>query len=149
MTKSIQHKFFYSHSPAVVWEYLTKAELMAQWLMENDFLPVVGHDFQFRTRPLPNYNFDGIIYCKVLEIIPLKKLSYSWKGGPGNGKINLDSVVVWTLKEKENGAELLLDHSGFKEADFTMYSLMSDGWLRNIQKIAALINTAKHGTTNS
>ena len=150
MTKSIHHKFFFPHPPEVVWEYLTKAELISQWLMENDFLPIVGHDFQFRTKPLPNFNFDGIVYCKVLEIIPFKKLSYSWKGGPGNGKITLDSIVVWTLHAKENGTELILKHSGFNEMEnFTMYSLMNGGWLKNIQKISTLINAAKHGTTNS
>ena len=53
MTKSIQHKFFFPHPPEVVWEYLTKAELMEQWLMKNDFQPIVGYDFQFRIKPLP------------------------------------------------------------------------------------------------
>jgi len=38
MAKSIQHNYFFSHTPEVVWEYLIKAELIAQWLMENDFL---------------------------------------------------------------------------------------------------------------
>ena len=86
MTKSIQHTFHYSHAPEVVWEYLTKAELIAQWLMENNFEAIVGHDFQFRTRPLPQYEFDGIAYCKVLEIIPFSKLSYTWNGGPVHGE---------------------------------------------------------------
>ena len=69
MTKSIHHQFFFQHSPEVVWEYLTKAELIAQWLMENDFQPLIGYDFQFRSRPLPDLNFDGIIYCKVVEVV--------------------------------------------------------------------------------
>ena len=78
MTKAIRHQFFFAHPPEIVWEYLTKSELISQWLMDNNFLPIVGHDFQFRTRPLPNFQFDGIFYCKVLEIVPLKKLSFHW-----------------------------------------------------------------------
>lgn len=118
--------------------------------MENDFLPIIGHDFQFRTKPLPNFNFDGIVYCKVLEIIPFKKVSYSWKGGPGNGKITLDSIVTWTLHQKDNGTELFLEHSGFKEIeDFYIYTTMNEGWIKNVQEIFALINAAKHGTTKS
>lgn len=148
MAKRIHHTFFYPHPQETVWDYLTKAELIAQWLMPNDFLPVVGHDFQFRTRPLPALNFDGIVYCKVLEVTPFKKLSYSWKGGPGEGNITLDSVVVWTLHPRDNGTELVLDHSSFKEMEFNMYNAMNDGWQKNIQKILALINTALHGTTN-
>lgn len=149
MTKSIHHKYFFSHQPEVVWDYLTKAELIEQWLMKSNFLPIVGYDFTFTTRPLPSLNFDGIVYCKVLEIIPFKKLSYSWKGGPGEGKITLDSIVVWTLQPNDNGTELVLEHTGFKETDFTMFSVMDEGWLKNIKKIGELIINATHGTTNS
>lgn len=79
MTKSIHHKLFFSHPPEVVWGYLTKSELISEWLMENDFKPVVGHQFQFRSKPAPAIDFDGNVYCTVLEIIPFKKLTYSWK----------------------------------------------------------------------
>jgi uncharacterized protein YndB with AHSA1/START domain len=147
MTKSIHHKFFFPHAPEVVWEYLTNAELMAQWLMPNDFMPILGYDFEFKTKPLPQFNSDGIFYCKVLEITPVKKLAYSWKGGPGKGQINLDSVVVWTLHKKGEGTELVLEQSGFNVVEnATIYAAMHEGWLKNIQKILVLINT-KHGTT--
>ena len=148
MTESIHHKFFFPHPPGVVWEYLTSAELISQWLMENDFVPIIGHDFQFRTAPMPGFNFDGIVYCKVLEIVPFQKLSYSWKGGPGNGRITLDSIVEWTLQANQNGTELTLVHSGFKEADFTMYSIMNDGWVNNVQKIIKHLNVKNNATAN-
>jgi len=149
MAKSIQHKLFFSYPPEVVWEYLTKTELLALWLMECDIQPVVGHDFQFRTKPIPALNFDGNIYCKVLEVISPKKLSYSWKGGPGKGQVTFDSIVVWTLHQKDNGTELSLDHSGFTDlTDINMYNAMNEGWLKNMQKIPVLINAATHGTTN-
>src|SRR5882672_5960551 len=138
MTKSIYHQFFFPHPPEVVWEYLTKTELIAQWLMDNDFLPIVGYDFQFRTKPMPSFDFDGIVYCKVLEILPFKKLSYSWKGGPGNGRITLDSVVEWKLQLKDNGTALFLEHSGFME-NINIYSIMNEGWLKNMHKISELI----------
>jgi uncharacterized protein YndB with AHSA1/START domain len=144
MSSSIKHRFFFPHQPEVVWEYLTRADLMAQWLMENDFQAIVGLDFQFRTRPMPNFDFDGIVYCKVLEVVPFTRLTYSWKGGPGNGLINLDSIVYWTLHAKGNGTELELEHSGFKEANFTMYSIMNDGWFKNVNKIFDLIKTNGH-----
>jgi len=150
MSKSIRHQFFFQHSPEVVWEYLTKADLIEQWLMKSDFEPIIGYDFQFKSRPLPDLNFDGIIYCKVLEVVPFKKLSYSWKSGPGNGGITIDSLVVWILDPKEGGTQLLLEHSGFKKLeDLNLYALMDAGWLKNIHKIAELINGAKHGTTNT
>jgi len=108
--------------------------------MKNDFQPVVGHDFQFRAGAMPDLDFDGIIYCKVLEIVPFKKLSYSWKSGPGKGTINLESVVKWTLQPKDNGTELFLEHIGFEEnVNIGMFTAMQNGWLKNIQKISTLI----------
>jgi uncharacterized protein YndB with AHSA1/START domain len=150
MANSIKHQFFFPHPVETVWEYLTKSELMAQWLMKNDFQPIVGLDFQFRTNPYPALDFDGIVYCKVLEIVPFKKLSYSWKSGPGEGKITLDSVVVWKLETKEKGTELFLEHSGFEKIEnLNLYNGLTDGWLKNMNKIANLINAAQHGTTNA
>jgi uncharacterized protein YndB with AHSA1/START domain len=149
MATSINHQFFFPHPPESVWEYLTNAELMEQWLMKNDFQPIIGYDFQFRTKPIPSLDLDGIFYCKVLEIVPFKKLSYSWKGGPGDGKITLDSVVVWKLQPKDKGTDLFLEHSGFSKIEnLAIYTAMNDGWLKNIHKIAERINAAKHGTTN-
>ncbi len=45
-----------------------------------------------QTRSQAELDFDGIFYCRVLEVSPFKKLSYSWKGGPGDGSITIDSV---------------------------------------------------------
>jgi len=135
MQTEIKHKWFFNQPPEEIWEYLTKVELIAQWLMANDFEPVVGHDFKFCTNPIPSLGLDGNFYCKVLEIIPFKKLIYSWKGGPTNRKITLDTIVVWTLEPKDNGTELRLVHSGFKEENFSILTAMFDGWLKNIQKM--------------
>jgi uncharacterized protein YndB with AHSA1/START domain len=111
--------------------------------MKNNFELKPGHDFQFTIGPVPSLDFDGIVYCKILEIEPLKKLTYSWKCGPGKGKITLDSIVEWTLHAKENGTELLLENTGFKEANFLLYTAMDMGWLDNMEKINKLISTAK------
>ena len=147
MHRTITHRYFYPHPAETVWEYLTRPELIAQWLMENDFQPVAGHEFTFRTRPLPNFEFDGTVYCKVLEIVPLQRLVYSWKGGPGKGKINLDSVVTWTLRSVDNGTELLLEHSGLME-NADIFAAMNTGWLKNITTIDQLLQTPDHGNTN-
>jgi len=150
MAKSIQHQLFFQHPPQAVWEYLTKAGLMELWLMKNDFEPVIGHEFQFRTKPVPSLAFDGIVYCKVLEIEPFKRLSYSWKLGPGDGTINVDSVVRWELLPKDNGTELLLDHGDFTILEnMGIFDGMYKGWLENMHKIANNLNLANHGTTSA
>ncbi|MBL0745222.1 SRPBCC family protein [Chryseolinea lacunae] len=147
---SINHTFTFSHPPEAVWQFLTDPDLMAQWLMKNDFKPIVGHAFQFKTNPIPSLNIDGIMHCTVLEIVPFKKLSYTWKAGPGNGKIELDTLVVWTLRPIANGTELHLEHSGFRDPEnHDIYKGMMNGWLTNLQKMANYINTTQHGTTHA
>jgi len=146
MAKIIKHQFFFPHPTETVWEYLTKPELMEQWLMKNNFQPIVGADFQFQTKPIPSLNFDGVFYCQVLEIVPFKKLSYSWRSGPGGGEITLDSIVVWKLEANDKGTELFLEHNGFERVEnLSFYNGLMDGWLKNIHKISNLLNAAHHG----
>jgi len=142
MKTTITHTIQYSQSPAAVWDYLTRAELLAQWLMPNDIQPIQGHEFTFRINPMPAYQFDGIVYCQILEIIPFKKLVYTWKGGPEKGKINLDTVVEWTLSAKDGGTELFLEHKGFKEENLSIMGIMDAGWLKNMKEVSTLLNKA-------
>jgi uncharacterized protein YndB with AHSA1/START domain len=150
MAKLIKHDYFFSHPPETVWEYLTKSELMEQWLMKNNFQPIVGFDFQFRTSPIPKLDFDGVFHCKVLEIVPFKKLSYSWKSGPGEGRITLDSIVVWKLEPTEKGTTVYLEHSGFaKQENLDFYNGLNQGWLEKFDNIAKLLNAAQHVSPNA
>jgi uncharacterized protein YndB with AHSA1/START domain len=150
MAKIIKHQFFFPHPTETVWEYLTNSELMAQWLMKNDFQPVVGHEFQFRTGPIAALDFDGIFYCRVLEIVPLETLSYSWNSGPGGGEITLESVVTWILQSNEKGTELFLEHRGFaKKENLDFYNGLLHGWVEKLEKIDKLLKATTHGHTNA
>ena len=116
--------------------------------MKNNFQPIVGHDFQFKTGPIPSLDFDGIFHCKVLEIVPFEKLSYSWRSGPGGGEITLDSVVVWKLEPSDKGTEVFLEHSGFeKEENLSLFNGLNNGWLEKFQNIANLLNAAQQPNT--
>ena len=131
MQRDIKHQFTFLHPPEVVWDYLTNAELLAQWLMPNDFKPIVGLTFQFKAKPKVKLGFDGTVYCQVLEIIPYKKLVYSWKGGMSKENPSLDSIVIWTLIPTDKGTILLLEHKGFKGIkNYLAYIIMNMGWLK-------------------
>jgi uncharacterized protein YndB with AHSA1/START domain len=135
MERVINHEWFYPQDPETVWTYLTDPELIKKWLMPTDFKPIVGHQFNFTALPKPKFGFDGKIYCEVLEIIPLKRLSYSWKGG-WRGKITLDSVVTWTLTPKSGGTLLSLEQTGFKGIkNFIPYLVMNKGWVKISKRI--------------
>jgi uncharacterized protein YndB with AHSA1/START domain len=140
MKKEIKHVWFFPHSAEIIWEYLTDSELISQWLMKNDFKPVVGHKFSFNASPAPSIEFDGNVYCEVLEISAPKKLSYSWKFGPRTGETIIDSLVVWLLTPKNGGTELSLVHSGFTDPrQIPAYDAMDAGWQAHINKIRDLI----------
>ena len=150
MTRTIKHQFFFPHPAEKVWEHLTKSELLEQWLMKNDFQPILGHNFQFRTGPIPSLDFDGIFYCTVLEIIPFKKLSYSWKSRRDDGEIQLESIVVWRLESNDKGTQLFLEHSGFeREENLAFYNGLTQGWIEKLQKITNLINSTTHDATKA
>lgn len=128
------------HAPETVWKLLTTAELIGRWLMLNDFVPIVGRRFNFHTKPMGDW--DGVVHCEVLEIVPNRKLVYSWKGGSAtNSKYGstLDSVVTWTLTQVEGGTRLRLAHTEFRspENDFA-FDAMSSGWGRIVQRIGQI-----------
>lgn len=134
MSRTISHQFTLKHAPEKVWQYLTDSELIASWLMANDFKPVVGHKFRFRTKPMPRFGFDGIVHCEVLELVEFKRLTYSWKGGP------LDTVVEWTLIPQGQGTLLKLEHKGFRGIKaFLPYVMMNRGWAKIGKTIAEKI----------
>ena len=108
------------HPPEKIWRALTQPHLIAEWLMKNDFKPVVGHSFNFRADPQPNWN--GVVDCQVLAIEPNKMLSYSW------GSLGLESVVTWTLTPTRTGTHLRMDHSGFRPDQPQNYQGAKYGW---------------------
>jgi len=147
MQTEIKNEWFYEQAPNEVWEYLTESELIALWLMPNNFKPILGYEFQFKTKPIPSMDLDGIFHCQVLEMIPFQKLIYSWKGGSGDGVFTLDTIVEWTLEKQGKGTKLFLKQTGFKEANLSIFTGMTSGWNANIQKMITLLNTKNNDTT--
>lgn len=146
MEKNIYHQFRFSQPPEVVWEYLTNSQLLAQWLMPNDFKPIVGHKFQFGAKPKLKLGFDGRIYCEVLEIIPYRKLVYSWKGGLSKDNPSLNSTVIWTLIPSDNGTVLTLEHKGFKGIkNYLAYFIMNKGWAKIGKRLINFFNQEQNG----
>ena len=67
MAKSIKVDREYDAPVEAVWAALTDKAALSEWLMPCNFEPILGFEFEFRTKPSPG--FDGIVSCKVLEII--------------------------------------------------------------------------------
>jgi uncharacterized protein YndB with AHSA1/START domain len=129
--RTIRVDQFLAHPPARVWRALTDPDLLARWLMPNDFRPVVGHRFSFQTQPRPEVGFDGIAHCQVLEIEPERLLRISWGGA------HLDTTVTWRLESEGRGTRLFLEHDGFDPDDPAQRltrRIMGSGWSSHLMR---------------
>ena len=122
------------HPPEKIWRALTEGALIQEWLMENDFQPVAGHRFNFRSQPVPNWN--GLIAAEVMVVEPNKKLSYSW------GTMGMESVVTWTLTPTAAGTHVRMEHSGFGPDEDAAYKGANYGWQKfigNMERVLAAL----------
>lgn len=124
---------YYPHPPEKLWRALTTPELMAQWLMPNDFRPVIGHAFTFRGKPVAQTGFSGEVACTVLEVSPPHTLRFSWADAAAPHAT--PTTVSWTLQAEGKGTRLFLEHSGFDPDDPTQQlarRIMNGGWRSHV-----------------
>jgi uncharacterized protein YndB with AHSA1/START domain len=123
-----------SYPPEKIWRALTQPHLITEWLMNNDFKPVVGHNFSLRMEPQPNWN--GVIDCQVLVVEPNKTLSYSW------GALGLESAVTFTLTPTPTGTLLRMEQTGFRPDQQQAYQGAKYGWQKffaNLEQVLAQV----------
>ena len=115
------------YPPEKIWRALTQPHLIEEWLMKNDFKPVVGHGF--------NLSADwGAVDCQVLSVEPNRTLSYTWEA------YGLKSVVTWTLSPTSKGTHLRMEQSGFRPDQQQAYQGATHGWpkfLANLEQVLA------------
>ena len=115
-----------------VWNAITNADEMRRWYFDlKEFKPQPGFEFQFIVE------HEGNTYdhrCKVVEVIPQKKISYTWRyhGHEGN------SHVTFELFAEGEKTKLKLTHEGLESfpqnmPDFARTSF-EKGWTYIITK---------------
>jgi len=132
---------FLPHPPEKVWRALTEPELIARWLMPNDFKLEVGRAFTFQGQPIPAAGFGGTGYSEVLDFEPEKMLKIAWRAAPGDPS-RLDSTVTFTLEPEGRGTRLFLAHEGFDPSDpyqAAARRFMGGGWPGAAERIARVI----------
>jgi uncharacterized protein YndB with AHSA1/START domain len=137
-TRSVVIEREFPHPPEKLWRALTQPHLTADWLMQNDFKPVVGHQFTLRADPQPGWN--GVIDCAVLVVEPNKTLSYTWAGG--EGALAIKSVVTLSLTPKGAGTLLRMEQAGFRADQTQNYNGAKYGWQHFLGKLDQLLARA-------
>jgi uncharacterized protein YndB with AHSA1/START domain len=118
-----------------IWRALTQPHLIAEWLMKNDFEPVVGRHFSLRMDPQPNWN--GVVDCQVLVVEPNKTLSYAW------GALGLATVVTFTLTPTPAGTHLRMEQTGFRPDQPQNYQGAKYGWQQFFAKLEQVLARAE------
>jgi uncharacterized protein YndB with AHSA1/START domain len=131
MSKPIRKEAFYPDvTPEQVWVALTDRRAIAEWLMPNDFSPVVGHKFRFQIDPMPMC--DVRVDCEVLTVDRPRKLAFTWMPTPRSGPLpagTRPSVVTWTLSPEASGTRLTLEHEGVERVyPWLQRFLLRFGW---------------------
>ena len=124
-TQSIVLERRFNASRSTVWKALTDKTEMKSWYFDlAEFKAEVGFRFEFYGGP-PERSYRHL--CEVTEVIPGKKLTYSWRydGYPGI------SYVTFELFEQGDQTLLRLTHAGTEtfppEADFARKNF-EGGW---------------------
>lgn len=110
-----------------VWKAITDREQMKKWYFDLDgFRPEKGFHFKFSGQGHTGEQYMHL--CTITEIIPQKKLQYSWEyeGHPGH------SLVTFELSEMGDKTKLNLTHEGLEtfpqdNTDFARKSFR-EGW---------------------
>ena len=140
-TRSIVIEREMPHPAEKIWRALSQGPLIEEWLMKNDFQPVVGHRFNFRATPMPHWN--GVTDWQVLVVEPNERLSYSWNASGEEAAGGLKSVVTWTLMPTSGGTLVRMEQSGFRPEDEANYHGANYGWQRfvgGLERVAATLD---------
>ena len=132
-TRSVVVEREIPHPPEKIWRALTQPHLIEEWLMKNDFKPVVGHRFNLRG------DWGGVLDCEVLAVEPNRTLSYTWNFAHDDAAFNLKSVVTFTLTPTRTGTHLRMEQSGFRPDQKQAFGGANAGWQQFFAKLEQVL----------
>jgi len=136
-TRSVVIEREMPHRPEKIWRAMTQVALIEEWLMQNDFSPVVGHRFNFHMTPMAHWN--GVTDCEVLVVEPHERLAYSWNASGEEAEGGLKTVVTWTLTPTLGGTLVRMEQSGFRPQEEANYHGANYGWQRFLSGLERVV----------
>ncbi len=130
-TESVIKEVLLNASISKVWKAITNKEDMKLWYFDlAEFKPEVGFEFEFEGGKEDRCYLH---LCKITEVIPEKKISYTWKYDGYSGS----SLVTFELFKEEDKTRLKLTHEGLEtlgdNPDFAKENFV-EGWNAIIEK---------------
>ncbi|MEH7386930.1 SRPBCC domain-containing protein [Bacillus sp. JJ1521] len=113
-----------------VWDLVSTGEAIGTWFMPNNLVAEEGHEFHIQSPFGPSP-------CKVLEVEPPHRLTFSWD--------TEGWFVEFLLKEIDGKTEFTLIHGGWKDSEeivgkaqrsaADVRETMNGGWEGIVQKL--------------
>ena len=116
-----------------VWRYFENPDLLAGWLMRNNFSGKIDEEFQFFAQPTNQW--DGVLHCKLVEFDPPRKLAYTWDANDIKGK----TLVTIELIEEAENTRIRLIHANFENASVDVEPIIRShdaGWTNHLHILA-------------
>ena len=135
-TRSVVVEREFPHAPEKLWRALTQPHLMEEWLMKNDFVPTVGHNFKLRGE------WGGVLDCEVLTLEPNRALSYTWDFAHEDQAYALKSVVTFNLTPTATGTHLRVEQAGFRTTQKQALGGALQGWTQMLEKLEGVAGKA-------
>ena len=118
----------YNAPVAKVWAALTNLEQIRQWYFDlAEFKAEVGFKFEFVAGESAGCEEGYLHKCEITEVIPNKKLAYSWRYDGYEG----DSEVSFEIFEEGGGSLVRITHVGletFPDTPMFAKSNFNGGW---------------------
>jgi len=121
------------HPAEKIWRALTQPQLIEEWLMKNDFKPVVGHRFNLHG------DWGGVLDCEVLAVEPYRSLTYTWNFTHEDAAYDLRSAVTFTLTPTSTGTRLRMEQSGFRPDQKQAFGGARAGWQQFFAKLEEVL----------
>ena len=116
-----------------VWGYFENPDLLAGWLMRNNFSGKLGEEFQFFAQP--SNDWDGVLLCRLVEFDPPKKLAFTWDANNIKG----ETLVTIELVEEAEKTRVRLVHANFENASVDVEPIIRGhdaGWTDHLHVLA-------------
>lgn len=140
--EALSLEFTLEHAPKTVWRALTDPELLSEWLLPSVGLELeVGARFTFTAPPQPEW--DGVVYCRVLEVAHGRRLRYGWVVG------DLETEVTFTLVPTASGTRLTVEQTGFKPEQKRNFGGARYGWRMMGARLVELLDRLPDGSKHS
>ena len=97
-------------SREIVWRYFEDPDLLAGWLMRNNFTGKLQEEFQFFAQP--SNDWDGTVDCKLVEFRRPTKLAFTWDANNIGG----ETLVTIELIAQGDSTRIKLIHANFENA---------------------------------